>query len=424
NAVWGPRALSIYGVDGGNAAPDGSRATKLVKPVIAVAQPGATAIMRFVYDSLEFDDSSYFNSSYTGPGAVFVGTASTAASANIPQFLYGITAANLSAANALGTDAVAAKTMSGTAEIVGKADWSGSSIIASNFGPYDQIFSFSNNKYTSLRSDVKQLAAFSNVPDVYLGGRKGAASGNNGNVQGSVMAVTGIRPGSNTQVTAINEDITTRARFQTGWLLMANAILSGAAGITDVPRPVVYADVKTAFWTFEDINVQLEVLAEDTAGINATVAVKKYKINLNPLEPAYDAADADWIDIPADGKVSVDKPGVYYIHWFVENSKGVSSQGTFGPYMKNGPDYATTSTKNFVSMVETAKNSRIWVLTFNYVQTYLDGASEVFTYSINLNGNNANLDGAYKFTNGPLAGYTLVYDIKGNGSNIKDLRLI
>ena len=76
-------------------------------------------------------------------------------------------------------------------------------------------------------------------------------------------------------------------------------------------------------------------------------------------------------------------------------------------------------------MLETAKNSRVWVLTFNATVTYANGATEVKTYSINLNGNNANLDGKYKFGNDhDLAGYTLVYDVKGNGSNIKEFKLI
>jgi len=85
---------------------------------------------------------------------------------------------------------------------------------------------------------------------------------------------------------------------------------------------------------------------------------------------------------------------------------------------------ATTTTKDFISIVETAKNSRIWTLTFNVTLTYSDGAKKVVKYSIDLNGNNANLDGTYKFSAGHgLEGYTLLYDIKGNGSNIKDFRL-
>ena len=57
--------------------------------------------------------------------------------------------------------------------------------------------------------------------------------------------------------------------------------------------------------------------------------------------------------------------------------------------------------------------------------TYSDKTKQTVTYSINLSGNNANLDGKYKFgKDHDLAGYTLVYDIKGNGSNIKDFKLV
>jgi hypothetical protein len=84
-----------------------------------------------------------------------------------------------------------------------------------------------------------------------------------------------------------------------------------------------------------------------------------------------------------------------------------------------------TSAKDFISMVETAKNSRIWILTFNVTLTYSDGTSEVVKFSILLDGNNANQNGTYTFDdNHILAGYTLVYDIKGNGSNIKDFKII
>ena len=110
--------------------------------------------------------------------------------------------------------------------------------------------------------------------------------------------------------------------------------------------------------------------------------------------------------------------------------------GICGEVIQSGPigelniTGAETSPANFVSIIETAKNSRVWELTFNALLTLADEdnmyvVTEKKEYKILLNGNNANLDG--KFVFGPdheLVGMTLVYDIKGNGSNIKDLRLI
>jgi len=74
----------------------------------------------------------------------------------------------------------------------------------------------------------------------------------------------------------------------------------------------------------------------------------------------------------------------------------------------------------FVEITETSKNSREWRLTFNVAVIKSDGFGEEVQYSIILKGNNANLDGVHVFETGhDLAGYTLTYDIKGNGSNIK-----
>jgi len=85
------------------------------------------------------------------------------------------------------------------------------------------------------------------------------------------------------------------------------------------------------------------------------------------------------------------------------------------------PTVVDVSNAQFISIVETQKNSRVWVLSFSVTITYSNGETEVALYSINLNGNNANLDGAYTFDGDHhLAGYTLVYDLKGNGSNIKE----
>jgi len=84
------------------------------------------------------------------------------------------------------------------------------------------------------------------------------------------------------------------------------------------------------------------------------------------------------------------------------------------------PAKVSVTAKDFISIVETAKNSRVWVLTFSVTLTYPNGESRVAQFSINLSGNNANLDGKYTFGKGHvLEGYTLTYDIKGNGSNIK-----
>ncbi|MCL2665549.1 MAG: hypothetical protein FWE82_08050 [Defluviitaleaceae bacterium] len=83
------------------------------------------------------------------------------------------------------------------------------------------------------------------------------------------------------------------------------------------------------------------------------------------------------------------------------------------------------SNAKYVSIVETSKNSRVWKLTFTVTKHLSNKLIENKTFSIDLAGNNANLDGKFKFEKGhELFGYTLVYDIKGNGSNIKAFGIV
>jgi len=89
---------------------------------------------------------------------------------------------------------------------------------------------------------------------------------------------------------------------------------------------------------------------------------------------------------------------------------------------------AVTSTRDFVSIRETSRN--VWELTFFATVTLVDLRDEVVgtervRYSILINANNANVDGRFnRFdVNHDLVGFTLNYDIKGNGSNIRTLSL-
>ncbi|MCL2664405.1 MAG: cellulase family glycosylhydrolase [Defluviitaleaceae bacterium] len=83
------------------------------------------------------------------------------------------------------------------------------------------------------------------------------------------------------------------------------------------------------------------------------------------------------------------------------------------------------SNAKFISIVETSKNSRVWTLTFSVTTKMSNNTTVVKNFAVALEGNNANLDGVFKFAaSHELAGFKLQYDIKGNGSNIKDFKLI
>jgi len=120
------------------------------------------------------------------------------------------------------------------------------------------------------------------------------------------------------------------------------------------------------------------------------------------------------------------KEGIWEIYCEVCN--GLLETGAIQPLVITN---AVTTPKDFIRIVETSKNSRVWALTFRAaVESRLEFegvkffASETVEYTIYLNGNNANLDGTFRFgAEHELSGYMLRYDIKGNGSNIKAFSL-
>ena len=414
NPQWGPIALNVVAIDGGNTPPAATVAKQLVRPIIAVSRPGTTSVNRLMYDTLEFYN---FANGSTAEGAVWVGSGAPA-NANIPAFMWSATAANV--VTALGTGAVVSGNPTGTAEMVGKGEWIGSSNIATNYGPKDFVFSNSTNKYITPRSDIKVLGKFVSVPgtgntaergqQIYMGGRRGllASSG----YSDRITAITGIRA-NGTGVTAITENVGDRNRHQAMWHLMGSSIFSYAAGITDVARPTVSASPAYSYAaSLYDLSTTLTVLAEDTAGVNATVAVAKYKVNTTALEPAYKAGDAAWKDLPTNGVVNVfngnSSNGEYYVHWFVENSNGVSSQGTFGAYVKV-PLSATPSA--FVTKLNGNQND----LTISIVELFDDGVKNVITVTLKINNNAA---GTYK-----VGDYKVYVDTKGN-TQIREIYIV
>ena len=403
NEIFGPLALSVFGIDGGNVVPVNT--VKLVRPTIAISRPsGNTA--RYAYDALEFTN---FNSSATGAGAVYVGT-SASTNATIPQFLYSASSTVVNGTNVLGTGATAALSgTSGQAEMLGRGNWSGTSIAAANFGLFDQLFSYTHTKLVNLRSDVKPLATFGSG-DIYLSGRKGVVASSQ--YRNSVMAISGIKA-NGAPVTAITENIFDRDRYQVTWNLMANSIFAYAAGIADVPRPVIYAvpDKMNKVGVIA-LTAALDVRAEDTAGVNATVAVKKYLVNTSPLAPVYNPADNAWKNVPADDVVTVfganDSNNEYYLHCYVENSKGVASQSTFGSYVKM-PLSATPSA--FVTKLNGNQND----LTITITELFSDGKKNVITVTLKINNNAA---GTYK-----VGDYKVYVDTKGN-TQIREIYIV
>jgi len=85
---------------------------------------------------------------------------------------------------------------------------------------------------------------------------------------------------------------------------------------------------------------------------------------------------------------------------------------------------SVASASNVVNFLKIENIARITTLTFTVDVVLVDGTKETRDYSISVSANNNNIDGRFVFVAGhDLAGYTLIFDVKGNGGNIKALTL-
>jgi len=81
---------------------------------------------------------------------------------------------------------------------------------------------------------------------------------------------------------------------------------------------------------------------------------------------------------------------------------------------------ATSAKFISITPINGKANDTIRIVKFSVNVTLSNETSEVRIYSIEIRSNNNNPDGKFVFAAGhDLEGFTLVYDIKGNGSNIK-----
>jgi len=82
------------------------------------------------------------------------------------------------------------------------------------------------------------------------------------------------------------------------------------------------------------------------------------------------------------------------------------------------PVIASGFEAEFISVHETGRNTRIWEITFIATEIFASGETDSFEQRIQMPNTDANLNGAYTFEHGRLQGFTLVFDIRNNGSNI------
>jgi len=86
-------------------------------------------------------------------------------------------------------------------------------------------------------------------------------------------------------------------------------------------------------------------------------------------------------------------------------------------------DMLVDRSTNFISIGETARNSRQWNISFEVTQRFVGGITATLPVEIIIPGANANLRGEYVFEEDPLLGLTLVFDIRNNGRNVSVFNL-
>ena len=203
-----------------------------------------------------------------------------------------------------------------------------------------------------------------------------------------------------------------------------------SAGTPGAPNQTTTAD--SMYGGGDHNQMALGFLAQSTPSIsNIEVAGNTVTITGNDYNTIvwYSGAENDASTIIATGDsidVSMYPDAVAngYVRAELVGDGGVAYTQPFG-ISEASVKGASTNPKGFVGIRETSKNSNVWILTFNATVEYSNGTSQTSVFFVELNGNNANLDGRYAFGAGhELAGFTLVYDIKGNGSNVKALELV
>jgi len=227
----------------------------------------------------------------------------------------------------------------------------------------------------------------------------------NASVPSTVIGINAIRRGH------------TRAMYP----IIGTSIFMHTAGIEFEPLPFVTGEIN-------DYVVTLAAGASAARGSNATIEEVWIRTSSNLASEVFNinTAESDgWIKhVPTAPSTNFilepfDIGLRRYVHWFVINSDGVVNQGNidFGlPKIYS----ITTSPGDFISINETARNSRQWIIRFNIDTAYVDGRDgRSFITDVTMPSNNANLSGIYIFDdNHKLSGRILEFDIRNNGRNI------
>jgi len=253
-----------------------------------------------------------------------------------------------------------------------------------------------------------------NYPSVaieYIGGGTGTAD-----IVWDLSQATSIMPNIANATTAAN----------TGLYRVAGRLSNFGVGVENWAMVLAVAEV----------NIYINAVQPGVFFENTEVSAKIGDVvELTPIAEAYDGGELSFKWYTTGGTlvgsgatliVPTDVAGTFGYYVVVTNTNSAAAGNNTATATSNVVTVtvapmvsAVTTAKDFISITETAKNSRVWVLSFNVKEIYANGDTKIVPYAIQLNANNANVDGKYN-----LGKYTLIYDIKGNGSNIKEFKVV
>ncbi|MCL2559897.1 MAG: InlB B-repeat-containing protein [Turicibacter sp.] len=206
------------------------------------------------------------------------------------------------------------------------ASFSLSSAITGHYERVDGAYLIGTTTFSSIPESATPLIRIDSgdFSDVFRGGWW-AGDANQENVPGRVTAFTG-ETNAGVPATVFGTNIFNRSHSQVYHNLFGTAVLMHVSDVEDHARPFVIATTTDAAG---ELLVELDFIASEREGSEATIETQMFKVSNNPTASAFNAetaADDGWLVYTEPFVID---PATEFVHWFAVNSYGVSAQGNF-----------------------------------------------------------------------------------------------
>jgi|GEM_PF-1801418 len=254
----------------------------------------------------------------------------TIANSGVPIVAVQQTAA--AAVDSLFSTPVTANNLTASREGVFRGSYSTSSMLTGHFGNHDTVYMIGARTYSVIPDGTTPLirTASGTFESVFLGGwfqNNPAAANNQLNAINRITAYTGVTA-VGVPATVFGTNIFNRAHTQVYHNILATALFMHVAGINEpaAGRPFARASV---VGPAADSTVTMLYFATEVAGQALTVTEQWFNVSTSPTVPSFNSATtaADgWLVYTAPFNIDITTK---YVHWFAENSAGITHQGTF-----------------------------------------------------------------------------------------------